>query len=93
MSQACSISTGKTYGLQRVCRVWKLARSTVYQHRQKRRFPMSVHRRGPQGPCSDEQLVDHIKDLAPTSSWSIIFERYLLKAHFMAKDTVKCGQN
>ena len=27
MSQACSISTGKTYGLQRVCRVWNFARS------------------------------------------------------------------
>ena len=61
MSQACSISTGKTYGLQRVCRVWDFARSTLYEHRQKRRFPRLANRRGPQGPCSDEQLAQHIR--------------------------------
>jgi hypothetical protein len=30
MSQAPSPSTGKPYGLARVCRVWSIARSTVY---------------------------------------------------------------
>ncbi len=30
MSQATSPSTGKPYGLARVCRVWGVARSTVY---------------------------------------------------------------
>ena len=61
MSQACSISTGKIYGLQRVCRVWNYARSTVYEHRQQRRFPRPVHRRGPKGPCCDEELAEHIR--------------------------------
>src|SRR4029453_5440004 len=33
MSQATSPSSGKPYGLARVCRVWSLARSTVYWQR------------------------------------------------------------
>jgi hypothetical protein len=30
MSQTCSPSAQRRYGLARVCRVWELARSTVY---------------------------------------------------------------
>ncbi len=30
MSQTCSPSTQRRYGLARVCRLWELARSTVY---------------------------------------------------------------
>ena len=67
MSQVCSISTGKTYGLQRVCRVWGIARSTVYEHRRKRHFPRLATRRGPQGPCSDEELVQHIRTVLAES--------------------------
>lgn len=63
MSQACSISTGKIYGLQRVCRVWNYARSTVYEHRQQRRLPRPVHRRGPKGPCCDKELAEHIREV------------------------------
>ena len=63
MSQACSISIGKIYGLQRVCRVWNVARSTVYEHRQQKQSPRPVNRRGPQGPCSDETLADHIRNV------------------------------
>jgi hypothetical protein len=33
MSQAISPSTAQPYGLARVCRVWGLARSTVYSER------------------------------------------------------------
>jgi len=36
MSQATSPSTGKPYGLARVCRVWGVARSTVYWQRHER---------------------------------------------------------
>ena len=63
MSQACSISTGKRYGLQRVCRVWKVPRSTVYVHRQQRGQQRPPCRRGPQGPCSDARLADHIREV------------------------------
>jgi len=61
MSQACSISAAGVYGLQRVCRVWNVSRSMVYEQRRKRTNPPVVSRRGPQGPCSDEQLVEHIR--------------------------------
>ena len=30
MSQTISASTMRSYGLERVCRVWAIARSTVY---------------------------------------------------------------
>ena len=61
MSQAYSISTGRIYGLQRVCRVWSVARSTVYEQRRRARDGHAAARRGPQGPCSDEELVEHIR--------------------------------
>ena len=59
MSQATSPSTGKLYGLARVCRMWGIARSTVYWQRRER--PMPAARRGPLGPCADDELVDHIR--------------------------------
>ena len=34
MSGAQSISTRRAYGVQRVCRVWHCARSSVYARRQ-----------------------------------------------------------
>lgn len=33
MSQAVSPSSGKPYGVVAVCRVWQVARATVYRHR------------------------------------------------------------
>lgn len=65
MSQATSPSTDRRYGLARVCRVWQLPRSTVYHQRKQRAIPAAEkpqpRRRGPQGPCSDEVLVEHIR--------------------------------
>ena len=61
MSQACSISTGKVYGLKRVCHMWNVPRSTVYARRQRKSFPRPITRRGPKGPCIDEELVEHIR--------------------------------
>jgi len=61
MSQACWISAGKVYGLQRVCRVWQIPLSTVYERRARARTPRLLARRGPQGPCSDRELVEHIR--------------------------------
>lgn len=59
MSQAPSPSTGQPYGLARVCRVWGIARSTVYWQRREPARPAA--RRGPLGPCADDALVDHIR--------------------------------
>ena len=61
MSQACSISAGRLYGLQRVCRVWCVPRATVYEHRSRAGTPRVSIRRGPQGPCPDAELVEHIR--------------------------------
>lgn len=65
MSQAVSPSANKAYGLMRVCRVWDIARSTFYwqrQHKSKQR-----KKPGPTGPCSDEKLVEHIKEALVSS--------------------------
>jgi putative transposase len=67
MSQATSPSTGKPYGLARVCRVWGLARSTVYWQRREPARPAA--RRGPLGPCTDDELVAHIRRVLETSAF------------------------
>ena len=45
MSGAQSISTRRAYGVQRVCRVWHCARSSVYARRQA--TPSSMFHSGP----------------------------------------------
>ena len=65
MSQATSPSTGQRDGLARVCRVWGVARSRVYWHRH---APTeSGTRRGPVGPCTADELVDHMRRLLEAS--------------------------
>ena len=59
MSQAPSPSTGKPYGLARVCRVWGVARSTLSWQRHASSAPGA--RRGPLGPWADNELIDHIR--------------------------------
>jgi len=65
MSTATSTSTGKTYGLQRVCRLWRVARSTVYEQRRREAIEPdqrpAPRKRGPIGACTDEQLVEQIR--------------------------------
>ena len=65
MRQATSPSTGQLYGLARVCRVWGIARSTVYWQRHEHTRPAA--RRGPVGPCADDELVDHIRCILAAS--------------------------
>ena len=59
MSQATSPSTGKSYGLARVCRVWGIARSTVYWQQRASSAPRA--RRGSVGPWTDDELGEHIR--------------------------------
>ena len=33
MSRTLSPSSGQPYGLARVCRIWRMARASVYRHR------------------------------------------------------------
>jgi putative transposase len=67
MSQAPSPSTGKPYGLARLSRVWDVARSTLYWQRHASSAPGA--RRGPIGPCADDELVDHIRCILEASSF------------------------
>lgn len=62
MRQAASPSTGARYGLARVCRVWEIARSTIYAQRQRQgQPPRPPGRRGPRTAISDEMLTDAIR--------------------------------
>src|SRR5262245_27079697 len=65
MSQATSPSTGQPYGLARLCRVWGVARSTLYWQRHTASAPSA--RRGPVGPCPDDELVAHIRRILAAS--------------------------
>jgi putative transposase len=66
MSRTASPSGGKPYGLARVCRVWRAARSTVYRHRAP---PGAVppRRPGPVGPMPDAALLAVIRGVLAAS--------------------------
>ena len=71
MSQARSPSTGHRYGLARVARAWRLARSTLYDRRRREATPPddrpTRRRPGPQGPCDDPTLLGHIRQVLADS--------------------------
>lgn len=68
MSHATSASSGRSFGLALVCRVWGIPRSTVYWHR---RLPGGQpRRRGPQGFHSDAELADHIRSVLMDSPFT-----------------------
>ena len=54
-----------------MCRLWDLPRSTVYFRRHRESIPTEQRpesqKRGPQGPCSDEELVGHIRRILTES--------------------------
>lgn len=71
MSQTQSSSRKRPYGLQRVCRVWQFPRSTVNEHRRRTALNPEERpepkKRGPQGPCTDDQLAEKIRQLLVAS--------------------------
>ena len=67
MSGAQSIATRRAYGVQRVCRVWHRARSSVYARRQATRSPARCRRRGPIGAAPDDVLVAHLRRVLEAS--------------------------
>ena len=67
MKDAHSISTRRAYGVQRVCRVWHRARSSVYARRQATTSRAPCRRRGPGGAAPDDVLAGHIRRLLEAS--------------------------
>ena len=66
MSGAISPVSGKPYGRAAVCRVWRLARSSVYRH-QAPPPATPPRRRGPLGAMSDEVLTTAIRAVLAAS--------------------------
>ena len=65
MSAAISPATGRSYGVQRVCRVWALPRSSFYHAANRNTAAAAPARRGPAPPVGDASLLAAIKaDLA-----------------------------
>ena len=61
MSTTISPTTKKRYGLQRVCEVWRVPRSSVYSNRQLRNMHGPKRKRGPCPPLSDVRALELIK--------------------------------
>jgi putative transposase len=65
MSAAISPSTGRSYGVQRVCRIWAVARSSFYAATQRTTAAHPPVRRGPVPPVDETSLLAAIQaDLA-----------------------------
>lgn len=67
MSQQVSPATDHRYGIALVCRVWRFSRAAVYRARQASSEGPRERRRGPPGPCSDDELVDRIRSVIAAS--------------------------
>jgi transposase InsO family protein len=62
MSREASPTTGKSYGVQRVCSTCLFPRSTLYAHEKRARIPERPQaKRGPKPTYSDEQLLTLIQ--------------------------------
>jgi putative transposase len=70
MSQTRSPSTQRGYGLARVCRVWEVARSTVYLTQARQTAPpRPAQKRGPKPRWSDAALLERIRAVLTASSF------------------------
>ena len=62
MSTEVSPTTGRVYGIQRVCQVFRWPRSTLYaQEKQDAMGERSQAKRGPKPSCSDKELLSLIR--------------------------------
>jgi len=65
MSAATSPSTGRRYGVKRVCDAWDVPRSSFYHHQRAAKPAPAPRRRGPKPAISDDALLAAIRaDLA-----------------------------
>ena len=66
MSETSSSSGNRVYGLARGCRVWQVARSTIY-HQRKLPADRQARRPGPIGAAADAELIAEIRDVIETA--------------------------
>ena len=66
MRAATSPGSGRPYGLALVCRVWRVARATVYRRRAPA-VPGPRRRPGPVGPMPDAELLERIRGVLAAS--------------------------
>jgi hypothetical protein len=65
MSATISATTGKLYGIQRVCHAWEEPRSSFYGKKERLAKPAITRKRGPKTLLSDDELLTLIRtDLA-----------------------------
>ena len=69
MSKAISVSSDRPYGLRLVCRVWKIAASTVYARRKGAAVAAAPAKRGPRAVISDDDLLAQIREVLAASPW------------------------
>ena len=70
---AASPSTGRRYGIARVCRAWEVPRSSFYAARRKAGMtapPVPARRRGPKSAVPDEALLAAIRADLARSPWT-----------------------
>jgi transposase InsO family protein len=71
MAKAISPVSGQPYGIQRVCRLWDVPRSSFYAAQVKSAVPAApTARRGPKPAISDEALLAAITRDLETSPWT-----------------------
>jgi putative transposase len=61
MSAVISTSAGRRHGVARVCRAWRVPRSSLYRGRMASPLPTPRRRPGPQGPMPDAELAEAIR--------------------------------
>lgn len=72
MSATISLATGKPYGIQRVCEIWDVARSTFYTRKARLESisPAASAKRGPKTLLSDDELLALIRHDLDTSPFT-----------------------
>ena len=69
MTKCTSNALNRRYTLSEVCRVWGIARSTVYASRASQ-GAKPAGRRGPTGPCPDDVLAERIRAVLAASPFT-----------------------
>jgi putative transposase len=92
MSTSISPSTGRTYGLQRVCCVWGIARSTIYGVRKRKKLGVVKKRPGPPPEVKDKDLLKAIKEVIGRSKFTGEGHRKV-EARLKRSCSIRVGRN